>query len=619
MQGSELLRGLDDAQREAVTTTASPLAIIAAAGSGKTTVLTRRIAYRASEGTLDPQHVLCLTFTRDAAAEMKRRLRKLGGHVRIEAGTFHGIALQLLRDRTVATHTALPSIANDRNRLLRETLTELRLDLDPYAAGTDIDWMRARCIPPERYEAACRKAPRRSLTPAHRLADIVVAYERLKKRRGVVDFDDLLLRVTETMHRNPDFAAAVHWRYRHFFVDEMQDINPLQFRLLETLRASRPDVCVVGDPRQAIYGWNGADPTLLADLHEQLPELTVISLRNNYRCTPQVVDAARSVLHEAEQSDNSTSPRDDGLPVSMVTHPHETAEANDVAARVRSHLVHRRGADLAVLARTNEQVTELQRALSALGVGTVRSTGTTPLSRTLTGLRRLARDRLAGWLDAHVQSESALERRVCEEIDRYLAADEPGSFGEWIEARRPFDDLDTEPDDAVTVTTFHGAKGCEWWGVWLCGIEEGLVPHAGAQSDAQIAEEARLLYVGMTRAAEHLEVHVAQRRNGAPVRPSRWLQALEESMSAAGTVLTHRAPPPELRSAADPLDALREWRRGIARVSGSPERTVCSDRTLQSLLDDPPTTIDDLAGRLGISTAAAARMKQPPTMRATVT
>ena len=259
-----MLHGLDAEQRAAVTTLASPLAIVAAAGSGKTTVLTRRIAYRSAHGTATPQHVLALTFTREAAAELKRRLRRLDIREPIEAGTFHGVALRLLRDRALAANHAPPHVANDRLRLAREVASELKLQVEPYGALADLDWAKARMVTPDRYEGAIRITRRRTSLPPARFADFAAAYERLKRRRGVVDFDDLLTHTIEALRTDRPWAEGVHWRYRHFFVDEVQDLNPLQHAMLEALRAGRPDLCLVGDPRQAIYGWNGADPTTLA-------------------------------------------------------------------------------------------------------------------------------------------------------------------------------------------------------------------------------------------------------------------------------------------------------------------------------------------------------------------
>ena len=250
-----------------------------------------------------------MTFTRDAAGELRRRLRRLDIHESIEAGTFHSIALRLLRDRALTRNESMPSLAPDRTRLVRECLKELRLELDAYPAMTDIDWARARRIAPADYERESRAARRRGVVPPGRFVELAGAYERLKRRRGVVDFDDLLdlnLRAVET---DEAFRSLVHWRFRHFFVDEAQDLNPLQHALLEAWRGGRADICLVGDPRQAIYGWNGSDHTTMTEVERVYPGVTVISLKHQLpllsaggQCGRGSAERQRSGRRHGEQS-----------------------------------------------------------------------------------------------------------------------------------------------------------------------------------------------------------------------------------------------------------------------------------------------------------------------------
>jgi len=604
-----LLRGLDAQQVEAVTTTAAPLAIIAGAGSGKTTVLTRRIAHRVASGTADARHVLALTFTRDAAGELRRRLRRLEIDEPIEAGTFHAVALRLLSDRALANNTRAPHVANDRGRLARECLTQLRLPVEAGGALADLDWARARLVAPDRFEAAVRQTRRRPTLPPARFAEFATAYEQLKRRRGVVDFDDLLHEVVTALRTDKAWAEGIRWRYRHFFVDEAQDLNPLQHSVLEALRGDRSDLCLVGDPRQAIYGWNGADAHLLAEVERTYPGVTIVRLGANYRCTPQVVRVGTSVLTTAGQHDDAVSQRADGPAVAVRSFKNEAAEAAAIAAHVRGLVVQRRARDIAVLTRTNEQLSVIDKALSAVGVRAERSTGRSPLERTLAHVHRLTREQLAQWVETTWEDGDDVTRRVAEEADRYLSSGDAGGFRVWVEQRSPFDDLTADPDDdAVSLLTFHAAKGREWWGVVVAGAEEGLTPHSSASSAAQLAEEARLLHVAVTRAAEHLVITHAQVRNGKGTAPSRWLEAVEQAGAAEPL-----APPPVRTSRpADPLLPFRAWRAAVARASGQPEASVCSDRVLRSLADDPPTDITDLADRLGITPSAAARLRPLP-------
>jgi DNA helicase-2/ATP-dependent DNA helicase PcrA len=609
---AELLRGLDRQQRLAVTSTAAPLAIIAAAGSGKTTVLTRRIAHRLLTGTADASHVVALTFTRDAAAELKRRLRRLDIRAPVEAGTFHSISLRLLHDHAVRHHRPVPVVANDRLRLLKECLTHLRWDMTPSAAAADLDWARARLVDPSEFAAASRAAGRRPAVPADRFADLHDEYSILKRRRGVVDFDDLLDTVRRIMGADREFADAVRWRFRHFFVDEAQDLNPLQHAVLDAWRGERPDLCVVGDPRQAIFGWNGADPSMLIDIEDRYPGITVIRLSATYRCPPAVVRAASSVLAGTATPDDTVSAVADGPAISVVHCTDETSEAAEVARRVASALHHRAPAEVAVLARTNDQLAVLDRALVAIGVPTVRSVGRSALDVALAdAYRQLNRERLAEWAMAAFDHGDEIRRRVAEEADRFLTSNEPGGFRAWIAARNPFDDLVEPTDHAVAVATFHAAKGREWPVVFVTGVEAGLVPHGSAISDAALAEEARLLYVAITRSGSQVVISTAAVRDGRTTSQSPWLDGIVESGSADQPVAPP-APCAANTSRQDPLAALRAWRHGLARLSGVDDRAVCSDRVLQSLLDHPVADTDELAARLGVSISAARRLPPPP-------
>ncbi|MGD9997184.1 MAG: ATP-dependent helicase [Ilumatobacteraceae bacterium] len=603
-----LLRGLDPQQREAVLTDAAPLAIVASAGSGKTMVLTRRIARRIADGSADAQHVLALTFTRDAAGELRRRLRRLDVQQSIESGTFHAVALRLLRDRALATNGAAPTIAPDRLRLVREVLTETRLRRDPVAVMSDLDWARARLVEPERFGEASRRARRRGALDGPAFVAVSAAYAALKRRRGVVDFDDLLAHVLHHMTTDPTFAEIVRWRFRHLFVDEAQDLNPLQFAVLEAIRDGRPDVCLVGDHRQAIYGWNGSDPAALLEVEHRFPGVTVVGLTGNYRCSPQIVTTGAAALAAAEIDDSTASQRPDGRRPVFAPASDDVEEAATVASRVRD-LVHRHGArEVAVLARTNEQLHVLHRSLTEAGVAVARSAGATPLERAIAEASRLrSRDDLAGWAEAVWAGDASdpVRRRVAEEVDRFLTSNDPGGFRAWLEARQPFDDLEPDDDGAVAVLTFHAAKGREWAAVVVCGVERGLVPHASAVTTAQREEEARLLYVAITRASDELIVTWAERREGGSGGPSPWIEALRAAVPHEQVAPMPTSIRPE--RAPDPMSDLRAWRRDVARAAALSEDAVCSDRVLRSLLDDPPSDATELATRLGVTLSVAER------------
>ena len=619
MTADRLLTGLDADQRRAVESTAGPLAIVAAAGSGKTTVLTRRIAHRLERGDAQPRHVVALTFTRDAAGELRRRLRRLDIREPIEAGTFHSISLRLLRDRALTRNESMPSVAPDRLRLVRECLTELRLGIEPYPAMADIDWASARRIAPADYERQSRQARRRGVVPPSRFEELAAAYARLKRRRGVVDFDDLLALNLRAMETDEAFRSLVRWRFRHFFVDETQDLNPLQHALLEQWRGGRPDICLVGDPRQAIYGWNGADHTTMTEVERVYPGVTVIGLTTNYRCSPQVVSAGAAALVAGGQRDDTSSNRPDGPPLRVETYATEEDEANGIASIIRANLHRYSPTSMAVLARTNDQLAAIERSLGAAGIVTQRAVGRSPLEIALAEAHHcMSREALAVWADEQFTHSDPIRRRVAEEVDRFLSSQEPGGFRSWVEARTPFDDLDVDDDvGAVAVLTFHAAKGREWPLVVIAGAEDGLIPHTSALTPAQRAEEARLFYVAITRAIDQLVITRAATRLRLPTRPSPWLEAVESTIASDEPV----APPAGLTTPRprDPMAELRAWRTHVARAANVGESTICSDFVLRSLLERPPADTDELAQRLGVTPHAAARLRPLPGVQSSST
>jgi DNA helicase-2/ATP-dependent DNA helicase PcrA len=426
-----------------------------------------------------------------------------------------------------------------------------------------------------------------------------------------MDFDDLLAHVLLAMRKDATFRDVVRWRFRHLFVDEAQDLNPLQHALLEEIRGGRPDVCVVGDHRQAIYGWNGADPSTLVDVEHAFPGVTVVALTGNYRCSPQIVRAGAAALGGADMTDDTESRRPEGRSVRFVAAGDEHDEAA-VVARTVSDLVQRHGLrQVAVLARTNEQLSELASALESARLPIERSAGRSPLERALAEANRCTnREQLAALTDAIWEGDAVdpVRTRVAEEIDRFLSSGEPGGFRAWVEARQPFDDLDADDGEgAVALVTFHAAKGREWAGVVVTGVEDGLVPHFSASTPAQREEEARLLYVALTRASDELVVTWATERRRMPAVESPLLEAVKATTAADAPT----APPPAMRSRrrpADPLDGLREWRRSIARAGNVTEAAVCSDATLRALLERPPESVDEVGDRLGLGPTAAARI-----------
>ena len=604
-----LLADLDDDQRHAVTTESQLVAVVAGAGSGKTRVLTRRVAYRIATGSADAAHTVVLTFTREAAGELRRRLPRLGLTERIAAGTFHSIAQQLLRQRWLDTDRAPKSVVTDRRRIVGEIAGREMLD----ELVQELDFATARGLGPEEYEAVVRRGERRAAVEPRRVADALVAYEREKHRRGVLDLDDLLAHLIRDLRRDAEFAATVRWRFRHVHVDEAQDLNPLQHQLVDLLREGHDDLFLVGDPAQAIYGFTGSDPSLLTDVSARFPGVEIVRLPVNHRCTPQIVEAGAHALRVGDQPPTIRSGRPDGRIVTIESHADEEAEAAAVAtavARLDPGLV--RGGKVAVLARTHATLVRVRASLESAGVTLRRQVDGTgsPLTPVLTEAYRIREaNRMRQW--ARDQFDLAEEgdeirgevARAAVEFLREQPTGDGAAFRSWVGSTDPFGgDV-----PGVDVLTFHAAKGREWHTVHLIGCETSLVPHRSATTNVARAEEARLLYVALTRATDVLTVHWAERRAGYQRRCTPLLDGFTSETPEPA------APPQELvalersdRSLT--LERLRDWRSSAARAAGILPDAVCTDRVLADIAEQRPMSADELDAISGLGALTCRRL-----------
>jgi DNA helicase-2/ATP-dependent DNA helicase PcrA len=506
------------AQRSAIEAEDPLLCVMAGAGAGKTRVLTLRVARRVRDGSIGADRTLVTTFSRKAAEELRTRLWSLGVSG-VKAGTFHRTALGLLREHREQRGRPQPQLLPDRRRLLAEVATG-----DPRrvrALDGEIGWAKARLITPEHYEAEARRAKRRSGISAEQVAEVYARYETERTRRRLLDFDDLIVTCADSLAGDTAFADAVRWRTRHLFVDEMQDVNPAQFRLLTTLLSDEPDLFVVGDPNQSVYGFNGADPTLLDRLPELLRGTRVIRLDENHRCTPQVVAVATAVLRENDGLGGvigeialPATTRIDGPVPTVIRHASDADEAAWAATRAKmSRLPGRRWSSIAVLTRTNAQLVEVQAAMEAAHVPSkVAGSDSGPASDLRGGARRRA------------EEEEEEEPRRPEEVE--------------------------QDGDRVVLTTFHRAKGLQWPCVIILGLSSGLMPIGSAQTREAIDEERRLLYVALTRAEEELWCSWSESAGGGgesgdgagtggpgtggpgarPRQPSPWLAPIERTI-----------------------------------------------------------------------------------------
>ena len=620
-----LIADLDADQRAAVTTESQLVAVIAGAGSGKTRVLTRRIAHRIAIETADPRHTLALTFTREAAGEMRKRLHRLGIREHVEAGTFHSVMLGVLKQRWTDTERRPLHVVNDRRRLIGDTIDAGdRRSLAAYLA--EIDWASARGIDADHYASAARRDQRHPAPGIDRCAAVYADYQTVKKRRGVIDFDDVLAHTIRDMRRDDDFADTVRWRFRHLLVDEAQDLNPLQHAVVDLLRQGRNDLFLVGDPSQAVYGFNGADPSLLVDVETRFPGIEVVRLPVNHRCTPQIVAAGVHVLTATDQASPLVSNRGDGPTVERLAADDEADEARRITQfilRCDPNLV--RTGEVAVLARTNAQLGPIADALDTAGLPVRRhaTASGTPLQAAVRHVAALgSASRLRGWahdvLDAPPVPQSLRhraheprrvadartsndnnndddgdgdpERRVAAAVLDFLREHTFGdgaTFRAWVATTNPFDDATTE---GVDLLTFHAAKGREWHTVVVTGVESSLVPHKSASTAAAKAEEGRLLYVAFTRATDRLLITSAARRGG-------YARTLSPFVADLDLTEPPPAPPPRrVRAHVDPLiTALHEWRDESARRADILAPQLCSDRDLAAIARERPTTAEQLA------------------------
>jgi DNA helicase II / ATP-dependent DNA helicase PcrA len=661
-----LLEGLTESQAEAVTTDAAPLCILAGAGSGKTRVLTRRIAHRVATGSADPRHVLALTFTRKAAGELNARLTSLGVRDVVAAGTFHGVAYAQLRRRWADTGRPAPTLLDRKGRLIGRLLSTTATDGPVQAVDVagEIEWAKARMVAPSRYEEAAAKARRRPPLPPAAMASFYERYEVEKRRRGLVDFDDLLVQCAELLATEHVFARTQQWAFRHLFVDEFQDVNPVQHRLLEGWLGPRTDLCVVGDPNQAIYAWNGADPRYLTRFSQRHPSSTVIHLDDSFRSTPQILAVGQAVLANGTRELRPLRPhRTDGPIPTVRSFADEADEARGIVRAMRDR--RRPGmpwSHLAVLTRTHAQGAAIEQALTDAGIPyRVRGggaflrrpevQGAIEEMRAAGGLlwpRLKDLDANARAVDDPAEGEADSARRASLEelvrLGRQYAAIDPtattDAFVSWLAAT-----LGTEGRqrnaDAVELATFHAAKGLEWPIVFLAGLEDGFVPigRAGADSPGASAEERRLLYVAVTRAESELHCSWARKRTfgnrSVPRRPSPWLEDIEAARAALaaggdGTATDWRERLVEerrrLRSApalsghprgprvtvglgADPelLARLRTWRANAARTAGVPATVIFHDTTLAAIAEAQPVDRRALVALPGLGPVKAER------------
>lgn len=655
MNPEELLNALDPDQRAVATQVAGPLAVLAGAGTGKTRAITYRIAYGAAVGAFDPSNVLAVTFTQRAAFEMRHRLAQLGVP-KAQARTFHSAALRQLRHFwPTVVGGPLPDVIPHKASLVAASAARLGITIDRTNVrdiAAEVEWAKVSMVDAAHY--ASRMARLRRDVPAGLdagdMARLLDVYEDAKNERGVIDFEDILIYLCGMLQERADVASIVRKQYRSFVVDEFQDVNLLQARLLDLWLGGRHDVCVVGDVAQTIYSFTGASPDYLTGFGRKHPGARIVELTRDYRSTPQIVSVANDVLARSSQREGTvrlSSQRDGGAQVTYRTYDDDRAEAEGVAASI-ADLIDAGMAphSIAVLMRTNGQSQAFEEALGARGIPVAVAGGKpffarddvrTAISRlraaaaaaTDTGsVGEIVRDVLSGvgWAPEAPSGQAGSERwsnmnAIVGWADDSQAQTLPAFVAE-LDERVAYQ---VEPDKAgVELATIHAAKGLEWDAVFLVGVAEGLLPISYAKTAAAREEERRLLYVAITRARDLLTVSWARSR-GADGRGKRKRSRLLDGIwpeearvgapkkrARASTRALNQAFEEEASPQAIELfGRLKAWRLEVSRQAGVPPFAVFTDQTLRDIAQAMPKNTTQLRVIRGIGDVKVQRFAAP--------
>ena len=531
VDNAQILADLDPDQLAVVTAIRGPVCVIAGAGTGKTRVITNRIAYAINAGVTDPTKVLALTFTARAAGEMRARLRVLG-IANVAARTFHSAALkQLLYFWPYAFGGQFPKLLTTKSGFIGQAITRAELAIPAQVnslreiAG-EIEWAKVLEISPDNYQEQAIANSRSVRLPNNKsqnenlamISQVYEAYESLKRQERCLDFEDALLLTVGMLEEDRAVRERVRDQYRYFTVDEYQDVSPLQQRLLNLWLGNREEICVVGDAAQTIYSFAGASSNFLLNFKNRFPNAQSFRLSRGYRSTPEIINTANQILRTANlvsdhgselQSANTHGDKP------LVNGFNSTAdEISYIVSQVSKQISS--GSDsseIAILARTNAQLDQVKSALNNAKI----------LSQIRSGERFFERVDVRDAMRV-IRSASVL----------------PSDIGDWyadlVSVLRPFGDADyvvgflrlaksiqengganmraflREIEDraeqnnpptlpGVTLATLHGAKGLEWDHLFLIGVSDGVLPMGN-----DLNEERRLFYVGVTRAKQRIQI-----------------------------------------------------------------------------------------------------------------
>ena len=629
----EILSGLNDAQRAAAVQVRGPVAILAGAGTGKTTTITHRIAYQVATGTFPADRILAVTFTEKAAGELQERLAALGVKG-VEARTFHAAALsQLGRLRERHTGQPVPEILASKAPLISSLANALP---PPYRfmprselAG-EIEWAKNRMIAADTYLEDIQRLDHTPPIPADLMVGIYQGYERRKERTGQIDFEDMLSMTTQLFDEHPDAAAEVRERFHAFTVDEYQDVNPLQQALLERWLGDRDELCVVGDDYQTIYAFTGASTEYLLGFPERYPNAHVVRLEENYRSTPQVLVVANGLAARMggfEKKLRATRPEGPNPTARVLSD--SAAEVAFVLGEVRR--LHRDDVpfeEMAVIYRINARSEPYEEAFAAAEVpyqvrdgAFLRRPGLAPCWP-VCGAPGPARW-FSSWRPPRMpwaSMRTAMPRRKTPRRSRGRRTS--GGCGRWRRSIRSAAGDGGSVDGFVAELSRRFSTQKKGRGVNLltyppregAGVRGGLpapaprqrapVPFATRQADPD--EERRLLYVGITRARRHLYLSWPREPR---TQPSRFLEELGITPPPQSSASSRNA-----RDAGEGVlgwrvifDRLKAWRKKRATTDGVPAYLIFHDKTLAEIAERKPRDWADLASIPGVGPAKLER------------
>ncbi len=623
---ASVLAGLNEAQREAATAVRGPVAILAGAGTGKTTTITHRIAYQVASGAFRAGEILAVTFTEKAAGELRGRLRALGVDG-VEARTFHAAALsQLGRWWERSTGAPLPEVLDTKARIVAPLANALppphkflpRSDL----AG-EIEWAKNRMVPVERYLDALAEAGHTPPIPADMMLRLYEGYERRKRAMRRFDFEDMLGLAVEMFDDHPDVAAELRSRYAAFTVDEYQDVNTLQAALLGRWLGGRDEVCVVGDDYQTIYSFTGASPEHLLRFGDRYPDARIVKLEENYRSSPEVLTVAnRLVPRMGGFPKMLRATRPSGPSPTLRWFPDQIAEIQFVVDEVRR--LRGEGVafeEMAVLYRINARSEPFEEAFAEARIPYQVRDGAflrRPGPRAV--VHRLRRaggpvveevERATEALgyapgaeadsaeEATRQADLARMRALASEFAAAHPDGDPAAFLAEL-AKRFAAEASAR---GVNLLTYHRSKGLEFDAVFLPRLLDGELPFRSGRSRAPEDEERRLLYVGITRAKRHLYLSW-------PREPRTGRSPFVDEIT--GRPEDRGVPAPKPVGAAKPVtvaadgplyDRLKQWRMERSKADGVPAYVVFHDSTLAKIADSKPRTRLELLDVPGIGPA----------------